>query len=45
MKFPLVTRMTVPSFDGAGAGVGADEAAEGTLAVEWIVMMTSRSML
>jgi hypothetical protein len=34
MKFPLVTRMTVASFDGVRAGVGAAGAAAWALAVE-----------
>lgn len=50
MKFPLVTRMTAPSFDGARAGADpesdVDAAAAGaiwwTLAVDWLDMMTSQ---
>jgi hypothetical protein len=34
MKFPLVTRMTVPSFDGARACAGAVAAAGAAVAVE-----------
>jgi hypothetical protein len=34
MKFPLVTRMTVPSFDGARAAFDAAVVAAAALAVE-----------
>ncbi|HEY1230381.1 MAG TPA: hypothetical protein VGF26_23980 [Ramlibacter sp.] len=42
MKFPLVTRMTVPSLDGARAGADAALARSFALTADWMDMLTSQ---